>query len=688
MSIQTDHLEQILAHFPEGVFTLNQELTITYVNDAFAQLLGYAPEELVGTCIDAYLEDRSILEACHAEVTRQGFCSEQKTEFIRRNGEHVHIAKNVQLVEGEAGQGMLVVSVRDLTDVHRLNQALEDNAAKLRAYNDSLTQKVAERTQRLRRQMAYLQAYKTAMDTSAMTLMLDTNLAITDANGMMLMRCGWGLRDLLEQSFFALWSPESLGLRTDVTANLASSHSWKGVVQYQSENGQTFYLDTTLAAIYDEHRQVNEYVCIGYDVTALIESTHAMSYRLHNDPLTQLPNRLSLLETIGAETPEHFGLVLLNVDRFSELNACFGHEAGDEVLRALGHALSEGFSSFSGVCQLYKLPVDEFALLVDMEQIGPDFEGRLQGFLQHLPHQRFQLDGQQVNVSVTAGWASTHTAGPQGRQVMSGADMALKRAKAQHQTFLSFDPTLKIEKTYQQNLNWIERLNRGLEERRFVPFYQPIVDAKTHEVVKYECLLRLREGDRYVSPGAFLGIAKRLRLYHRLTQTMIDQVFERMRISTQHFSVNLSIEDIADETMRHWLIQRVKNCPDPERLVLEIVESEGIQNYDTVRDFIRAVKGQGVRVALDDFGAGYSNFAYMVQLDVDYLKIDGSIIREICDNPASEVMTETILAFAHKLGVKTIAEFVSSAAIDDCLKTFPIDELQGFYFGEPSPELV
>ncbi|WP_310681036.1 EAL domain-containing protein [Hydrogenovibrio sp.] len=686
MSIQTDHLEQILAHFPEGVFTLNQDLRITYANGAFAELLGYGPDELIGTSIDAYLGDHAILEACHTEVVEKGFCNEQKTEFLRSDGERVHIAKNVQLVEGDGGQSMFVVCVRDLTDIHRLNQALEDNASKLRLYNDSLTQKVAERTQRLRRQMAYLQAYKTAIDTSAMTLMLDTDLTITDANGMMLARCGWDLRNLLGQSLYQLWSAESHGLRPKVTATLAESASWKGVVRYQSRKGKTFYLDTTLAAIYDEHHQVNEYVCIGYDVSVLIESTQAMSFRLHNDPLTRFPNRLSLLEAIAADTPEQFGLVLFNVDRFSELNACFGHEAGDEVLRSLALALNDGLGTISGVCQLYKLPVDEFALLVDLKQVASDFEGRLQDFLQHLPHQRFQLDGQQVNVSVTAGWATTHTAGAQGRQVLSGADMALKRAKAQHKTFLSFDPTLKIEKTYQQNLNWIERLNRGLEEQRFVPFYQPIVDAKTHEVVKYECLLRLKEGEDYVSPGNFLGIAKRLRLYHRLTQTMIDQVFKRMQISPHHFSVNLSIEDIADETMCQWLIQRVETCPDPGRLVLEIVESEGIQNYDTVREFIRAVKAHGVRVALDDFGAGYSNFAYMVQLDVDYLKIDGSIIRDICDNPASEVMTETILAFAHKLGVKTIAEFVSSQAVVDCLNGFAIDELQGFYFGEPSPE--
>ncbi|MDR9500094.1 MAG: EAL domain-containing protein [Hydrogenovibrio sp.] len=680
MNIRTDHAKHILAHFPEGVFTLDQNLVITYANDAFGELLGYEVEELVGTSIKTHVVDLAILQACRVDVERQGFCSEQKTELFHRDGQRIHIAKNVQMAKDYQGQPVLIVSIRDLTRVHQLNQTLQ-------AYNETLSQKVAEHTHRLRRQMAYLQAYKTAVDTSAMTLMMDKNLTITDANGMMLQRSGHDLRALLSQSFFSLWHDDSLPLRTHLKKTLDSKVAWKDVVRYRSLAGQSFYLDTTLAPIYDEHKQVCEYVCIGYDVTALIESTHAMSYRLHNDPLTGLPNRQSLLEAIRADNPKQFGLVLFNVDRFSELNACFGHEAGDEVLKSLASTLREGLLGAAGG-QLYKLPVDEFALLVNLKQTSPGFEVLVQEFLQHLPHQRFQIDGQQVNISVTAGWASTNSAGPQGRQVLSGADMALKRAKAQRQTFLAFDPTLKIQKIYQQNLGWIGRLNRGLEEGRFVPFYQPIVDAKTQQVVKYECLLRLREGNEYVLPGAFLDIAKRLRLYHRLTQTMIDQVFAKMATTHQHFSVNLSIEDIADEAMRNWLIRRIERCPDPRRLVLEIVESEGIQNYDTVREFIRAVKDQGVQVALDDFGAGYSNFAYMVQLDVDYLKIDGSIIRGICDNPASEVVTETILAFARKLQVKTIAEFVSDDAIAQRLKDFPFDELQGFHYGEPTSEVI
>ncbi|WP_019895804.1 EAL domain-containing protein [Hydrogenovibrio halophilus] len=689
MNLSSEQVVRVLSHFPEGVFTLNHEWVITYANQAFSQLLGYDPEELIGSAVGQYLNDMSIMEACQAQVAKTGHCVEQQSDFVHRHGHAVRITKSVQRIEDEQGLSMLMVCARDDASTQQLGQALKVNATELEASNEALAQQVSEGTERLQKQMAYLRAFKKAVDTSALTWMLDGDMNVLDANGQLLRRTGYELRELLDRDFFDLWDGESDNLKSSLFDTLARHSAWKGVVSYHTKSGQTFYLDTTLAKIFDQGASEAKYVCIGYDVTALIESTQAMVRRLHFDGLTHLPNRLSLMEALHDEgQSDRIGLVLFNVDCFSELNACFGHNAGDSLLKALGQTLQEAFSSTEGVVSLYKLPVDEFALLLELDAVEAGFERQVAGFLQHLPHQRFQLDGQQVNVSVTAGWATTDTAGPEGREVLSGADMALKRAKARRQTFLAFDPTLKIKKTYQQNLNWIERLNRGLEEGRFVPFYQPIVDAKTHQVVKYECLLRLREGDDYVSPGAFLDIAKRLRLYHRLTQTMIDQVFAKIATTPHHYSVNLSIEDIADETMRQWLIDRIKTCADPGRLVLEIVESEGIQNYGTAREFIRAVRAQGVQVALDDFGAGYSNFAYMVQLDVDYLKIDGSIIRDICDNPASEVMTETILAFAHKLEVKTIAEFVSDEAVLECLTPFAIDEFQGFYFGKPSPEVA
>jgi EAL domain-containing protein (putative c-di-GMP-specific phosphodiesterase class I) len=132
----------------------------------------------------------------------------------------------------------------------------------------------------------------------------------------------------------------------------------------------------------------------------------------------------------------------------------------------------------------------------------------------------------------------------------------------------------------------------------------------------------------------------------------------------------------------------VRECGFAERIIFEITESEGISNYAVVNEFITEVKRNGGKIALDDFGSGYSNFFYVTQLNVDFIKIDGSIISQITDNPSAHIITETIIDFASKLGIKTIAEFVADEAIYRCLEGLSIDAYQGYYFGEPVQHIV
>jgi EAL domain-containing protein (putative c-di-GMP-specific phosphodiesterase class I) len=185
-----------------------------------------------------------------------------------------------------------------------------------------------------------------------------------------------------------------------------------------------------------------------------------------------------------------------------------------------------------------------------------------------------------------------------------------------------------------------------------------------------------------------LDVSKKLKLYPQLTRRVIKKAFERFANETTNFSINLSIEDIADPVMSDWILQQVQNCDFAPRVIFEIVESEGIQNYDVVNQFIKEVKQYGVKIAIDDFGAGYSNFIYIMRLDIDFIKIDGSIIRNIYQDRPSQVITETIVDFARKLGIQTVAEFVSDEAVYSYVKDLGLDSLQGYMFGEPKPDLI
>lgn len=196
-------------------------------------------------------------------------------------------------------------------------------------------------------------------------------------------------------------------------------------------------------------------------------------------------------------------------------------------------------------------------------------------------------------------------------------------------------------------------------------------------------MVRIQEGEEFVNPQEFLNIAKKVKLYHHITHAMVDKVLAVFAPLKMSVSINLSIEDILNESTSSYIMNKVRACGFAERIIFEITESEGISNYAAVTEFVSELKRLGARIALDDFGSGYSNFFYVTQLNVDCIKIDGSIISQIIDNPSAHIITETIIDFASKLGVRTVAEFVTDEAIYRCLEKLSIGAYQGYYFGEP-----
>jgi EAL domain-containing protein (putative c-di-GMP-specific phosphodiesterase class I) len=191
------------------------------------------------------------------------------------------------------------------------------------------------------------------------------------------------------------------------------------------------------------------------------------------------------------------------------------------------------------------------------------------------------------------------------------------------------------------------------------------------------------EKGEIISPFFFLDIAKKYRLYEYVTQIMIERTFDYFRDKHYDFSINLSIEDILDEHMVAFIIGKIKQFHEPHRIVFEITETEGIENYLEVELFLRDIKEFGCKVAIDDFGTGYSNFEYIIKLNIDYLKIDGSLIKNIANNRESRVVVETILLFAQKLGIETITEFVSTKESFEIMQELKADYIQGYFIGEP-----
>lgn len=532
--LESVRLQEILEHSPDGMFTIDMNMLIQYVNPAFCKLLGYPANELYGTSITQHLGDLSILGNCMASVQNTGHCNDQETIFNRKDGSVVHISKNVQALYDNAGDiHSVLVSIRDMSALHQLN------------------------------------------------------------------------KELLESKY---------------------------------------------------------------------------------DALTNLPNRRKLLSDID-DMDSAFNIVLLNIDSFKEVNTFYGHKLADHLLISFAAELVQ-YAKTMKASTVYKLPVDEYVILIKSAYNQEEIAECITNLSLHLNKKIFTAADQEISLNVTIGIAGCNFDNSpieDKKEAMAYADMALKLAKKTRKNYLYYDESFHIKEDYENNVSWIKRLRNAIEEDRVVPFYQPIVNAKTLKIEKYEALMRIIEQDgTIIPPIQFLEISKKVRLYHHLTTIMLDKVIAQLpHHPLIQCSINLSIEDINDSFMNDYIVDKIKHSPYAHQIIFEILESEGIENYDTVNQFITEVKKYGVKIAIDDFGAGYSNFVYITKLDIDYIKIDGSIIRNIDTNTTSQIITKTIIDFASQLNIQTIAEFVSNENVYSYIKHLPLTHLQGYYFGEP-----
>ena len=208
------------------------------------------------------------------------------------------------------------------------------------------------------------------------------------------------------------------------------------------------------------------------------------------------------------------------------------------------------------------------------------------------------------------------------------------------------------------------------------------------KIEKYESLVRLVGEEREIaSPCCFLEIAKHSKQYIALSKKVIENTFDALCDEEAEFSINLTVEDILHPDITELLATKMRDTRFHSRVVYEIVESEGLKETDLVLKFINTIKQFGCKIAIDDFGTGYSNFEYLLKLTPDFIKIDGSMIKEIAFNPDSEEVVKTIIDFAKKRHLKTIAEFVSSREIFEKVLELGIDYSQGYYIGKPQPTL-
>lgn len=563
----------------------------------------------------------------------------------------------------------------DLTSQIKISQL--DELGTLQSSINSMIRKVDGKTRELSQNVAFLKSHQLAMDESSIVSKADLQGNITYVNENFCKVTGYTKEEVIGKPHNIVRHPDnSKELFKELWETIKAKKIWKGILKNKGKLDD-YWVDIAIVPIFDEYNNTVEYIAVRHDITKMIKQQEELDNIANTDILTGYGNRYKLTKDIKNSTKP--ALAILNIDSFSQINDFYGHEKGDMVIKNLGDVIVKLIEQKD--CELYHLQGDEYVIF--NKNISKDkFTKVIDNLTLKVKSTKLYLGDEELHLNLTTAISFENK-----DKILSTADISLKVAKRTNKSLVIYNDDISLNKEYENNIKWTKKIKEAIRDDNFIPVFQPIVNNSNGIWEKYESLVRLEDDGKLISPYFFLEISKKTKHYTEITKIMVQKTFEEFKDKDSEFSINLTIEDILNPEIKEFIFQMVKRYDIGSKIVFEIVESESIENFEQVQEFIDKIKSCNCKVAIDDFGTGYSNFEYLVKLKADYIKIDGSLIKGIDTNETSQIVVQNIVNFANDLGMKTIAEFVENESILDKVKELGVDYSQGYYFSEPKKEL-
>ncbi len=465
-----------------------------------------------------------------------------------------------------------------------------------------------------------------------------------------------------------------------------------------ARDGTEYSIEDSAAPIRDRQGQIIGAVIVFHDVTESRYLAKQLSWEASHDALTSLINRRGfeqqLIEAIASvqHSKQQHVLCYLDLDQFKVVNDTAGHLAGDELLRQISALLQKGIRAND---TLARLGGDEFGLL--LTQCPLSQAAQIAENLKDLVHQfRFIWNHKTFIIGVSIGVVAIDQTSQDLIEVMGAADAACYAAKEKGRNCIhvySFDDVELIKQRGERHM--VSKINRALETNRFCLYSQKIVSLLSQPSREHhEVLLRmLDENGEIVSPSAFIPAAERYALITKIDRWVIKTFFSNYHnlpkqqiLADSWHTINLSGTSIGNNEFLGFLIEQFSYYKiSPQKICFEITETAAISNFDQARYFISELKKIGCHFALDDFGSGLSSFAYLINLPVDYLKLDGAFVKNINYDLISQAIVEGFNGIAHAMNLETIAEFVEDETILEKLREMGVDYAQGYAIARPVP---
>lgn len=437
------------------------------------------------------------------------------------------------------------------------------------------------------------------------------------------------------------------------------------------------------------------------DVTSLKEMSQVIQYQASHDALTGLMNRdefFTRLKTLAQETQRnrlHHTLIYLDLDQFKIVNDVCGHLAGDELLRQVSADVKDLVTTEEHLTA--RLGGDEFGILLLNSSLSRGMT--IATSILHSLNRKFIWQKNAFHITASIGIVPVGGSSVETYSILAAADDASYLAKEEGGN------TIKVYETADYTflkrrgeMQWISRLNHALDDNKFVLWGQPIVSTDERNAGSdprpehWEILIRMIDTDGgLISPADFIPAAEKYNLMPAVDRWVLSRALDHLTTvaaegSFPLYSINLSGASLADDSFLEFVERTIReHAVDSKQICLEITETAAIANLSRAIAFIRRLKGLGVTFALDDFGNGFSSFSYLKTLPVDYLKIDGSFVKGIADDPIDHALVTAVNDIGHVMKMKTIAEFVKDAATRTLLEQIGVDYLQGYEIAKPTP---
>ena len=658
---------------------MGPDLRLTWVSDQIRELLGVSPEEVIGK----KRNEIAVAEASDEQWTlhfRDLHDHRPFKDFRYRvrgtNGETYHVSVSGVPVFGENREFLGYRGTgANITERKRAEEALSDEKERAQVTLHSIGDAV---------------------------ITTDAEGNVEYLNPIAETLTGWtndGARGLSLDTVFRIIEEDSREPAADPVARCLEQGKIVGLANHSvliDRSGREYAIEDTAAPIRNRKGQVLGAVLVFHDVSETRRMARQMAHDAAHDALTGLINRREferrLEHTVmsAKRNGTYHVLCYLDLDQFKLVNDTAGHAAGDELLKRVRGLLAGKFRERD---TLARLGGDEFGLLLDNCQL-PEALGICDIIVATFHNYRFKWQGRSFQIGASAGLVPVTANAESAAQLLSQADVACYTAKELGRNQVQVYQMDGAEPSRRHSeIILASGLQDALEQNRFVLYCQPIVDLSGdgEAPLRFELLLRLRDRGNLVLPHSFIPAAERYGLMIAIDRWVVHEALCRCtRIfgadSNVEISINLSGNSLSDDSLLDFLSEQFAGSTvSPHQVCFEITETSAIRDLGKAADFLMKTKSMGSRFALDDFGAGLSSFTYLKTFPADYLKIDGSFVRDMADNTIDQAMVVAINEIGHTLGMKTIAESVESEILIERLAKLGVDRAQGYALGVPVP---